>query len=166
MICLINGLNRHYGKLEVCRVLNLCQVHCFGQTCCHVYLGLCRVHWHMANSLCPVVRGYKTNLYLLTGAAAFCWAIWMTRNEVVFDKYRPKTFLQVLIQANILALILGLAGARWKPSGAPDFGMSILGDGSTAFLHFKWMVFWFTNWFLSYFYLIKTTPGVAACYYL
>jgi len=98
MICLINGLNRHYGKLQVCRVLNLCQVHCFGQTCCHVYLGLCRVHWHMANSLCPVVRGYKTNLYLLTGAAAFCWAIWMTRNEVVFDKYRPKTFLQVLFK--------------------------------------------------------------------
>jgi hypothetical protein len=35
---------------------------------------------------------------LLTAASTLCWAIWITRNEVVFDKYRPKSFLQVLFR--------------------------------------------------------------------
>jgi hypothetical protein len=38
------------------------------------------------------------NSLLLTAASALCWTIWITRNEVVFDKYRPKTFLQVLFR--------------------------------------------------------------------
>jgi hypothetical protein len=40
--------------------------------------------------------GVINNSLLLTAAAALCWIIWLTRNEVVFDKCRPKTFLQVL----------------------------------------------------------------------
>jgi hypothetical protein len=35
----------------------------------------------------------KHNALLLTAASALCWAIWITRNEVVFDKCRPKIFL-------------------------------------------------------------------------
>jgi hypothetical protein len=38
------------------------------------------------------------NLLLLTAASALCWTIWITRNEVVFDKCREKTFLQVLFR--------------------------------------------------------------------
>ena len=38
------------------------------------------------------------NSLLLTAASALCWTIWLTRNEVVFDKCRPKTFLQVLFR--------------------------------------------------------------------
>jgi hypothetical protein len=41
------------------------------------------------------------NLYsslLLTAASALCWIIWITRNKIVFDKCRPKTFLQVLFR--------------------------------------------------------------------
>jgi hypothetical protein len=38
----------------------------------------------------------KYNSLLLT--AALCWAIWITRNEVIFDKCRPKSFLQVLFR--------------------------------------------------------------------
>ena len=34
----------------------------------------------------------KHNTLLLSAAAALCWAIWITRNELVFDKCRPKTF--------------------------------------------------------------------------
>ena len=49
----------------------------------------------------------KHNLLLLTGAAALCWVIWLTRNDLVFNKCQPKTFLQVLFRATILALILG-----------------------------------------------------------
>ena len=38
----------------------------------------------------------KHNTLLLSTASALCWAMWITRNKVVFDKCRPKTFLQVL----------------------------------------------------------------------
>jgi len=38
------------------------------------------------------------NSLLLTAAAALCWTIWLTRNKVIFDKCRPKSFLQVLFR--------------------------------------------------------------------
>ena len=40
----------------------------------------------------------KYNSLLLTAASALCWAVWITQNEVVFDKCRPKSFLQVLFK--------------------------------------------------------------------
>jgi len=44
-------------------------------------------------------RGSKLyNSLFLTAASALCWTIWITRNEVVFDKCRPKFFLQVLFR--------------------------------------------------------------------
>ena len=33
------------------------------------------------------------NSLLLTAASVLCWAVWITRNEVVFDKCRPKSLL-------------------------------------------------------------------------
>jgi hypothetical protein len=42
--------------------------------------------------------GNKHNSLLLTAALALCCAVWITRNEVVFDKCRPKYFLQVLFR--------------------------------------------------------------------
>jgi hypothetical protein len=42
--------------------------------------------------------GNKYNSLLLTAASALYWAVWITRNEVVFDKYRPKSFLQFLFR--------------------------------------------------------------------
>jgi hypothetical protein len=39
----------------------------------------------------------KYNTLLLT-AAALLWAIWLTRNEIVFDKCKPKSLLQVLFR--------------------------------------------------------------------
>jgi hypothetical protein len=38
------------------------------------------------------------NSLILMAASALCSTIWITRNEVVFDKCRPKTFLQVLFR--------------------------------------------------------------------
>jgi len=35
---------------------------------------------------------------LLTGAAAFCWALWLTRNDLTFNKCHSKTLLQVLFR--------------------------------------------------------------------
>jgi hypothetical protein len=41
------------------------------------------------------VRG-NIRRQLLAGASAFCWAIWLSRNDVVFDKSPIKSFMQVL----------------------------------------------------------------------
>ena len=38
------------------------------------------------------------NSLLLTAASTLCWAVWITRNEVVFDKCRPKSLLQLLFR--------------------------------------------------------------------
>jgi len=44
-------------------------------------------------------RGNKNlNALLLIAAAALTWTVWLTRNEVIFDKSRPKSFLQVLFR--------------------------------------------------------------------
>jgi len=42
--------------------------------------------------------GNKHNSLLLTAVLALCWAVWIMRNKVVFDKCRPKSFLQVLFR--------------------------------------------------------------------
>jgi hypothetical protein len=44
------------------------------------------------------VANKKHNSLLLTAASALCWAIWITRNKVVFDKCGLKSFLQVLFR--------------------------------------------------------------------
>ena len=31
----------------------------------------------------------------MTGAAGFCWSIWLTRNDRIFDKSQPKKYLYV-----------------------------------------------------------------------
>ena len=50
---------------------------------------------HLFNSWSKL-GGSNHNHLLLTGAMTFCWAIWITMNDVVFDKGHPKTFLRVL----------------------------------------------------------------------
>jgi len=35
----------------------------------------------------------KLNTLLLTAATALLWAIWISRNEIVFDKCKPKSLL-------------------------------------------------------------------------
>ena len=80
-------------------------------------------------------RGSKLyNSLFLTAASALCWTIWITRNEVVFDKCRPKFFLQVLFRGTYwlrqwaklqrreeLRLQLLLAGQRLETSALHFF---------------------------------------------
>jgi hypothetical protein len=40
--------------------------------------------------------GGKLKRQLFAGASTFCWAIWLSRNDVVFDKSPIKSFMQVL----------------------------------------------------------------------
>jgi hypothetical protein len=41
----------------------------------------------------------KTKHLIISGVAAICWAIWISRNDLVFDKTPMLTYLQVLFRA-------------------------------------------------------------------
>ena len=47
------------------------------------------------------------NLLLLTGAMALCWVIWLTRNDLLFNKCQSKIFFAGTPHGDILALVLG-----------------------------------------------------------
>lgn len=42
--------------------------------------------------------GNKLKRQILIGASALCWAIWLSRNDIVFDKSPMKTNLQILFR--------------------------------------------------------------------
>ena len=65
----------------------------------HVVFGLSQPSSvdDLFNRWCKV-GGIKHNLLLLTVASAICWTIWISRNEVVFDKCELKSYLQVLFR--------------------------------------------------------------------
>ena len=41
----------------------------------------------------------KTKELIFVGASAVCWALWLSRNEMVFDRSPLKSYLQVLFRA-------------------------------------------------------------------
>jgi hypothetical protein len=40
--------------------------------------------------------GNQLKKLVLVGAAALCWALWTSRNDMVFDNSPSKTYMQVL----------------------------------------------------------------------
>jgi hypothetical protein len=54
---------------------------------------------HLFNSWSKL-GGSNHNHLLLTGTVAFCWTLWITRNDVVFYKGHPKTFLHVCLRGH------------------------------------------------------------------
>ena len=38
-------------------------------------------------------------MLILTGVSAICWAMWLSRNDIVFDKVNPQPCLQILFRA-------------------------------------------------------------------
>jgi hypothetical protein len=42
--------------------------------------------------------GGKLKRQALAIASAFCWAIWLSRNDMIFDKSSIKIFLQILFR--------------------------------------------------------------------
>jgi len=48
----------------------------------------------------------KLRKQFLVGVAAMCWAIWLSRNDLVFDRKHPNSYLQVIFR-----------GAHWADPG-------------------------------------------------
>ena len=51
------------------------------------------------------------------GVAAVCWAIWRCRNNIIFNKIKVNSVLQVIFRGHILVSFLGavaVRGARQK----------------------------------------------------
>jgi hypothetical protein len=48
-------------------------------------------HWLRSSS-------HKQRALVLFGVVAFCWALWLIRNEAVFQKLKFKSILQVMFR--------------------------------------------------------------------
>ena len=77
-------------RLCLCQILMACYTYTFWY-CAPRDINDLFIRWSK-------IANQKYNSLLLTAASALCWAIWLTRNEVVFDKCKPKSFLQVLFR--------------------------------------------------------------------
>jgi hypothetical protein len=55
---------------------------------------------NFANLVGPWLRGFshKQKALVTVGVAAFCWALWLSRNDVVFQKSKSKSILQVMFR--------------------------------------------------------------------
>jgi hypothetical protein len=49
----------------------------------------------------------KTKHLFISGVAAICWAIWISRNDLVFDNKTMLTFSQVLFRGDTLVYDVG-----------------------------------------------------------
>jgi hypothetical protein len=56
------------------------------------------------------LRGFESKLKRQTwvGIAAICWALWLSRNDLVFNGYNHVSFLQVIFKATQLARLWSL----------------------------------------------------------
>jgi hypothetical protein len=43
--------------------------------------------------------GHKLRNQILLGAVELCWALWLNRNDVVFDNVKSNTYLQAISRA-------------------------------------------------------------------
>jgi len=65
------------------------------------YIYFLGFHLHLASMICLKIGQswvVKINSLLLIAASALVWTIWLTRNEIVFDKCKLKSLLQVLFR--------------------------------------------------------------------
>lgn len=43
-------------------------------------------------------------LLILTGVASLCWALWLSRNDLMFDTCTQKTYMQVIYRATYMVI--------------------------------------------------------------
>ena len=48
----------------------------------------------------------KLKSKILVGASVICWVIWLTRNDIVFDKVLAPSYLQVIFRGDLLDQVL------------------------------------------------------------
>ena len=92
--------------------------------------------------------GSNHNHLLLTGTAAFCWVIWITSNDMVFDKGHPKTFLQVLFRGDTLVTILDSVAAHEWLQGTGSWRLQATRIESHGVIRIAWMVLHLPSWTL------------------
>ena len=102
------------------------------------------------------------NSLLLTAASTLCWAVWITRNEVVFDKCRPKYLFQLFFQGNSLDPAMGKIAAVWWSTGPANPSRAASRDVGLAFLWLQWVVVKYTYWS----HLVKTSISFCSFVYL
>jgi len=51
-------------------------------------------------SLQELNRKIKSQIFV--GASAMCWALWLTQNDVVFDKAVAPSYLQIIFKGTLL----------------------------------------------------------------
>jgi hypothetical protein len=71
----------------------------FMWTTIHIAFNIPRPHsiLHLFNDW-ATTGGLKNHKLCLIGAAALIWALWTSRNDLVFDNSPTKTYMQVLFQ--------------------------------------------------------------------
>ena len=59
----------------------------------------------ITNMLGPWLMGFnlRSRKWMIIGATAMCWTIWLSRNEVVFQRSSPNSYLQVLFRVTYWA---------------------------------------------------------------
>jgi hypothetical protein len=54
----------------------------------------------------------KLKSQIFVGASVICWAIWLTRNNIVFDKVAAPSYLQAIFRGDLLDQVLVLTTER------------------------------------------------------
>jgi hypothetical protein len=127
-------------------------------------MSLCKFLWcatHLVLGIPPPVNieyflnnrskqgGHNHNIMVLTGAAAICWSIWLTRNDTMFNNCRSKTFLQVLSRGTYwlrLWALLQHIGDRMER--LVEACQLLESSAMQFFVPHGWMALHFTYWSL------------------
>ena len=82
--------------------------------------------------------GTKLKRKLLTGASALCWAIWLSRNDIVFDRSPSKTYMQVLYRGTHWLMLWTVTKVWWR-QGRATGGVSNHGGSGHTDLYQPWL---------------------------
>jgi len=67
----------------------------------HITFGI-QPPTNFADLICSWLRGlsHKLTNQILLGADALCWAIWLNKNDMVFNEAKSNTFIHVIFRAS------------------------------------------------------------------
>jgi hypothetical protein len=80
-----------------------------------------------ANLVGPWLKSFshEQSALVTIGVAAFCWALWLNKNDIVFQKSKSKSILQVMFREPSLSREVGRSilkqGCHWLETCALEF---------------------------------------------